>query len=279
MTRSAAACKRRAPSRGRSASRFRGTGATANALEIGGKAPSKEFGGPQDGPGHSSGGLVDTGDDPNLSVQITPWSADVDQQSAVAEAALARLLAADAMSVDVLQSESEATYDGSSSSGSSSSDGAVANAGGKEGLTIVVLHSEASSADDMSGAYLLAINETTIESSKDANGACLIELPDLARITCLTASGGMAGDPNELEAEVLHAVLGGDEGLMARLVAASGGGDAEVARAGVAAAPGGVLPFTGGRALLGVAATVLLAAGLAMTQMRRRWSPRRESNP
>ena len=253
-----------------------GNDATANALEIGGSAPSKEFGGTEDGPGHSSGALVDTGDDPNFSLQITPWSADVDQRSAVAKAALARLRVAGAISVDVLQSESQATYDGNSSSGASSSDGAVANVGGDGGLTIVVLHSEASSAAGASGAYLLAINDNKIGTSDDANGACLIELPDLVRITCLTASGGTAGDLTGFEAEVLGAVVGGDEGLMARIVAARGAGapaQVEAARAEVAQAPGGVLPFTGGHALLGIAATALIAAGLAMMQLRRRSCP------
>jgi len=254
-----------------------GNEATANALEIGGEPPSKEFGGTQQGPGQSSGALVDTGDDPNFSLQITPWSADVDQRSAVAKAALARLRFAGAVSVDLLQSESQATYDGNSSTGASSSDGAVANVGGDEGLTIVVLHSEASSAANTSGAYLLAINGNEIGSSKDADGACLIELPDLVRITCLTASGGTAGDPTGFEAEVLGAVLGGDEGLMGRVVSAAGSGattEVEAARADEPApAPGGVLPFTGGSAVLGIAATALIAAGLAMMQLRRRWIP------
>src|SRR5207248_1893581 len=101
----------------------------------------------------------------------------VDERSAVAKAALAHLAIAETAQVDVLRSQSTATYDhaaggSTSSAGSSSSDGAVANVGGESGLTIVVLHSQASSGDNGAGSYLLAVNDNKVGTSGDVNGAC-----------------------------------------------------------------------------------------------------------
>jgi hypothetical protein len=259
-----------------------GNSATANALELGDKPPSKEFGGTQEGNGSSKGALLDTGATDLGQIQITPWSADVDDRSAVAKAALARLRIADAVAVDVLQSESRASYDrsgnGTSSTGSSSSDGAVANVGGEDGLTIVVLHAQANSGDqEGTGSYLLAINGQPIGTSKDANGACLFEVPSLVLITCLTADGGTAGDrePSEFEAAVLRAVVGGDAGLTGRIVDANGNQGAagsagpEVLAASSETPRAETLPFTGGPGAAGIVGLLLLTIAAATYRLRR----------
>src|SRR5439155_21812047 len=134
---------------------------------------------------------------------------------------------AETAQVDVLRSQSTATYDhaadgSTSSAGSSSSDGAVANVGGESGLTIVVLHSQASSGDNGAGSYLLAVNDNKVGTSGDVNGACLFDLPSLVHIVCLTADGGAGGNPTDFEAAVLHAAIGGDHGLAGRIADAGG---------------------------------------------------------
>jgi len=241
--------------------------ATANALELGGNAPSKEFGGKQSGKGNSKGHLIDTEDTEFGRVEVTPWSADVDDRSAVGRAALARLKVADAARIDVLQSESKATYDGSTSTGSSSSDGAVTNIGGEEGLTIVVLHAEATS-EGKSASYLLAINDNKIGTSEEANGACLVEVPSLVVINCLTASGGEAGaPPTELQATVLSAIVGGDEGLAAQVVNATGTGAAGAPAGAVEGRESDTLPATGAKA--SAIGLVLLVLGVLAIRFRR----------
>ena len=114
-----------------------------------------------------------------------------------------------------------------------------------------------------------------IGTSDDANGACLFDLPSLVHIVCLTADGGTSGNPMDFEAAVLRAVIGGDQGLTARIADADGTRAAgNGAAVGVLAAAAGeapradTLPFTGGRAWISLIGLALLAAAAFTYRMR-----------
>ena len=55
----------------------------------------------------------------------------------------------------------------------------------------------------------VSVNDNKVGTSGDVNGACLIDLPSLVHIVCLTADGGAGGNPTDFEAAVLHAAIGG----------------------------------------------------------------------
>lgn len=171
--------------------------ATANAIELGGNPliPGTT-GGTQSGNGTSKGALLDTGATPLGQLMLAPWQASSSSSngtsSADADAALARLYVVDPKTLDVsvLQSTSHARYDGSGSSGSASSDGAVVNLG-DGALTVDLLHAESASGSTGS-SYLLGINGNDIGTSQQANGGCVLTLPQVLSLSCLTASGGPA---------------------------------------------------------------------------------------
>jgi len=244
-----------------------GSSATGNVIEIGGAPLSKEFGGTQKGHGHSEGGLYDSGAGNSAGrLRLTPWSATTKGDGATteqadADAALARLVLGDnAVTLSVLQSKSHADWTPTASSGSSSSDGAVANAGGASGLTIVLLHSEASSSGKGSGSsYVLGVNDQKLLTSDQANGKCAIAIPQLLSVNCLAVSGG-AGS---VTATVANVLVGDAKStnLPASIVAASASGraaavtqvaapakpqvEAATFSRAPAAAPSGALPRTG----------------------------------
>jgi len=170
--------------------------ATATALAVGGKPLSKETGGTQKGAGSSKGGLMDTGATPLGRLMVTPWEATVTQSSnkrtADSDAALLRLILIDSgtAGVDVLRTRSHAEHNGMESKGSTSSDGAWANVGGKNGLTVVLLHSETSSSAKGNSSYVASVNGNKILSSDDAGTSCAIAVPNVITLGCLNASGG-----------------------------------------------------------------------------------------
>lgn len=193
-----------------------GTSSTADPIEIGGKPPASQFGGTQTGPGSSSGALLDTGPGQPLRLALTPWSATNTQSSSSSRAsALSDILALDlgnpttaqSASVRVLQSESDATWTPAASTGSSSSDGAIVDLGGPGGLALDVLHSQTNSSGQGS-SYLLSVNGNQIGSSSQANGACVLNVPSLLSLECLTAGGGTAGPLTTATSGVLTATLG-----------------------------------------------------------------------
>ena len=111
------------------------------------------------------------------------------------------------LNLSVLQSKSDASWTSAQSSGSSSSDGAILNAGGgasNGGLTVDLLHADASSSGSQS-SYLVSINGNEIGSNSQVNGQCVINIPSLLSLSCVTASGGVAGTVSSSAAEVLHA--------------------------------------------------------------------------
>jgi hypothetical protein len=199
-----------------------GPSSAAAPVELGGQPPSSGFGGRQKGPGKSSGHLVDSGKSPVAQVQVTPWSASGEQSGdsskADAEAALARIILGDgALTVNVVQSSSHATYNGAASTGASSSDGATVHA---SGLDLVLLHSEASSSGK-GFSEVAGINGNGVLTSGDTNGSCVLTVPGLLMLNCLTASGGVG----HAVAGVLDATLGsGSSGLSAAAFQSSASG-------------------------------------------------------
>jgi hypothetical protein len=236
----------------------------------------------------TSGALVDTGSTPVGRVAVLPYQAksseDPGTQSsdATAQAALLELelLNPTVVSVSVLDSQSHAHWDGttSTSTGDASSDGAVIDVG-NGALHLVVLHSETSSSNGGS-SYLVGINGTDLLTSKDTGGQCSLSLPSLLSLTCLTASGGHGAPAT---AAVANAEALGTDSLSAALNATSSNGGVAAAPAVAKAAPpvaaakapaapvaspasGASLPHTGlpalllivfGAALIGAGATAL----------------------
>lgn len=263
--------------------------ATANAVELGGDPLiDGTTGGTQTGPGSKHGALLDTGVTPLGQLEVTPWTATVTNTSggstADSDAALLRLFLGDPglLRAAVLQSHSHAESSSSGSTSSSSSDGAYVNAG-DGALEVRVLHAESSSKSGGS-SYLIGINGNNIGTSDDANGSCAIEVPDVASLSCLSASGGTAGTASQAGASVGDATLGsGQAGGTVAGTQASGqstlGGGTTTPQAGSNTAAGSSassdsssLPFTGTTLPPIVAiGSFLLAAGAWMQHAARRF--------
>lgn len=211
--------------------------ATANALSIGGAPPSKEFGGTTKSSDDSdaSGGLIDTGSTPLGRVQVTPWEAHTRKpaaatnncRTATGKAALARITLVDDKTgqVNVLQSQSDATHCGLTSTGASSGDGATVDLGGDGGLALVLLHSQADSANKGT-TFLVSLNGNEIGSDDQAGGQCAISVPGLLGLTCLTVGGGQG----TVFADVAKLVVG-DGALTGTVVGSDGKGTAAPAPA------------------------------------------------
>lgn len=204
--------------------------ATANAVSIGGAPPSEQFGGSTKSTGDSdaSGNLLDTGDTPLGRAQVTPWeahtrapsSATNNCRTASGRAALARFTLIDeqTLHINVLQSQSDATHCGLLSTGKASSDGATVDVGGDGGLALVLLHSEADSTNK-GKAFLVSLNGNEIGNDEQAGGQCVIEIPGLLGLTCLTVGGGQG----TVFADVAKLVVG-DGALSGSVVGSEGTG-------------------------------------------------------
>jgi hypothetical protein len=262
--------------------------ATGNAVELGGEPLiDGTTGGTQTGPGSKHGALLDTGVTPLGQLEVTPWSADVKSTdsgtTADGDAALLRLFLGDPtlFRAAVLQSHSHAESNSAGTSGSSSSDGAYVNAG-DGALEVRVLHAESSSKSGAS-SYLVGINGNNIGTSDDANGSCVITVPDVASLSCLSASGGAApaGTPSQAGASVGDATIGSGQagGTVAGTkssgqAATLGSGTTQTGGSSTNAGSnsGSNLPFTG-TTLPPIAAigAFLLAAGAWMQHAARRF--------
>jgi hypothetical protein len=181
------------------------TQGTANVIEIGGNPLLPQLGGTQKGVGNSSGVLLDTaaiGIPTNaLQLQIAPWSVTNTQSSSASSSkSIADLLVltlgdtstSSSASLRVLQSTSNANWTQGQSTSNGTSDGAILNVGGSGGLNVDILHSDTSSTTPGT-AYILSINGNPIGSSSQAGGQCALTIPSLLSLSCLTATGGLAG--------------------------------------------------------------------------------------
>jgi hypothetical protein len=202
--------------------------ATANALAIGGAPLSEQFGGSTKSTGSSkkSGQLLDTGSTPLGRLQVTPWEAATEPKdgcrTASSRAALARVTLVDeeTLHLNVLQSQSDASHCGATSTGKGSSDGATLNLGG-DALALVLLHSEADSSNAGS-TFLLSLNGNEIVTGEQAGGQCALEVPGLLGLTCLAVGGG----EGTVFSDVAKLVVG-DGALTGSIVGSQGTGTKE----------------------------------------------------
>lgn len=218
--------------------------AHAGAVEVGDEPPpAEQFGGTQEGPGASSGAVIDTGGtgfDELGRIAVAPWSAQVSEDAtgrhSRAHASLLELLVAPGgtrvLEFRVLTSDTAADYLASRSTGRASTDGVVLILGDpadpERSLVVHIFHSEANS-EAGSRTYLIDINGNTVGANDDDLGAGLaqicgaINIPGLLRLFCVQASGGVA--------EFAQAALGdgAEQGGTLRLfgVAVAGGDAAE----------------------------------------------------
>jgi hypothetical protein len=193
-----------------------GGSATASAVTVGGKTLiDGKTGGSQTSPGSSSGALLDTGATPLGQLAVTPWSAsaahDASGSSSSSDAALAHATLIDKKTLELylLHSNSQSQWNADQSSSSSTSDGASLNLG-DGALDVVLLHSESKSGGKGSST-LLSINGNDIGSSDQANGACVLAVPNVVTLTCLDATGGNGSNGGSSTADTATAALGGSK--------------------------------------------------------------------
>jgi hypothetical protein len=227
--------------------------------------------------------VIDTGDQPPGRAQVAPWQASVedgeDERSAESDAALARLTVVDrdTAHVEVLASRSSARHTDARSTGESESTGASVMLGGEDGLRLVLLRAFASSEGE-GHSYIVAINDTELFTSDQAEGQCQVEIPELLRLICLTAEGGEADGVEEFIALVVG-IETRDElpDVAISAAAARGGPEGEPVAAAAAAAPEeaaavapggpaavGPTPVAGALAVTGSDLWLVLAVGAAL---------------
>jgi hypothetical protein len=156
-----------------------------------------------------------------------------------------------AISVAVLESTSDASYQGLSSTGAGSNNGVDLNIG-NGALVIILLHSDASSANKGS-AYVLGINGTQILSSDQTGaGGIPISVPGVIGLVLLqVGAGGGSGSNNGASAAVgTVSDLFGQNGQQLGVLTASA-----VGLTGLAATPNAGLPPITGNAPAAAAAT------------------------
>ncbi|HET9772827.1 MAG TPA: hypothetical protein VFS16_18165 [Acidimicrobiia bacterium] len=180
-------------------------GAQASVLEVGGE-PVLGTGGSQPATGESGGALLDTGTGLPAQVQVAPWrasatgSASGSTRASEASAAVARAEVPEVARLGVLQSSSSAEHRSTKSVGAASSDGI--DLGLADVARIILLHSETSS-EGHGSSYLLGLNGTEIGTDEQLGQTCALQATGLLGLSCLQASGGLAGALLGGNAEVL----------------------------------------------------------------------------
>jgi len=264
--------------------------AQATVVEVGGE-PLLGLGGTQSGPGSSDGVLLDTGSALPANVQVAPWEASAassaDQRSSRGSAAAARAEVPAVAQVDVLESESQATHTDDKSTGAGISNGVDLSL--LESLRIVLLHSEVSS-EGNGNSYLVGLNDFEVGSGEQLGQICSLAAHPLLSLSCLTATGGVAGGTAEV-ARAATELLPPIELASAFAVETSGGAGESVLPAPVTetaspaadaprvlgetavapAAAGGTLPRTGaGPVLPALVAALAIGLGVALRRAGRR---------
>ena len=217
-----------------------GTSSSADGVQVLGSSLDSGPGSSQNGGSSGSGSMVSTPPGSPVDVEVAPYSASSGATSAEGKAALARVNAggASGVSANVMQSDSQASWSDSQSSGHSSSDGATANVGGSGGLSVDVLHSQA---DSQNGAnsWLLQLNGgTPIGTSSDVGQICSSldqPLTGLLYLTCVTAFGG----PGKAAASVATGDTPGGTPLLDVILLGTNGGGSPAAGGGTGSASGG----------------------------------------
>ena len=230
-------------------------------------------GGRTDG-GRNSGALLAVPASPLLTLAIADWATSASpgsSSSAHSRAALVDLAigphgSGGLITVAVLEAISDAGYQGPSSGGSGQNNGVDLNVG-DGALVVVLLHSDATSANRGS-AYVAGINGTRILSTEQTGQSGIpVAVPGVVGLILLqvNANGGAAdasvGTANDLL---------GQSGQAAGVLTASAVGLPGTGVAGNATATAATPPSTPGLAApntgmaLGIAGLVILPAGLAL---------------
>ena len=244
------------------------TQGTANVLEIGGNPLAPQLGGTQKGAGSSSGVLLDTAQlmipTSALQLQVAPWSVvNTQSSSASSSSSIADLLVltlgdtttANSASLRVLQSTSNANWTSAQSTSNATSDGAILNLGGPSGLNVDLLHSDTSSTTPGS-SYIISINGQQIGTNSQAGGQCALTIPSLLSLSCLTATGGLAGTLTTGTSQVVGVVLNpGGANLPISLINSNAqSGIGGISLPGISGGNGGQTGNTGSGAATGHAA-------------------------
>ena len=163
-----------------------GGSSSANVVQLG---DTTVIGGTSEG----GGKLFGTGPTPLGEANVAPWSATTGAgngcNTATASSAVANAAALGAVTLDVLQSSSSANHCGNKSGGAASSDGAVIDIG-NGALHLVVLHSDASTSNQKPNSWILGINDTRLLTDEDLGPRCVLQIPSLVGLVCLSVSGG-----------------------------------------------------------------------------------------
>ncbi len=172
--------------------------AQASVVEVGGE-PVLGLGGSQSGPGSSDGALLDTGSALPARAQVAPWKASAansgTERSSTGSAAAARADVPETLHVDVLESESHATHTDDKSTGAGFSNGV--DLGLLDFLRIVLFHSEVSS-EGKGSSFLVGVNDLEVGSDEQLGAICSLAAHPLLSVTCLDATGGVAGGISEV---------------------------------------------------------------------------------
>jgi hypothetical protein len=176
--------------------------ARASVLRLGGQ-PLFGLGGAQKGDGETGGALLDTGQQLPAQIELAPWHAaagrDETTRTSKASAALARARLDKVLNLRILSSESEAAHSDAKSTGTAVSDGVDLQL--FDAIRIVLLHSEVRS-EGQGQSYLVGLNDTHIGTGEQLGKVCSLELPSVAALSCLTASGGTAGPVTNASTDV-----------------------------------------------------------------------------
>jgi LPXTG-motif cell wall-anchored protein len=163
-------------------------------------------GGTQPSEGESKGALVDTGTAAPVRVEVAGWNASATgtkssaKRSSKSSARAAGVEGPNGIKASVLSSSSQAEHTTEKSTALSTSDAADVAIG--DTLRLVLLHSEVGSTGK-GASYLVNLNGTKIGTDEDTTKVCNLEVPGVAALSCLTASGGVAEGITSGSAEVL----------------------------------------------------------------------------
>jgi hypothetical protein len=249
-------------------------------------------GGESSSSGKNSGALLAVPASPLLSLAIADWEAATAAGSSSTSHSRAALVdlaigptgtsghsggaPAGAITVAVLEATSDAGYQGLSSNGSGANNGVHVNVG-NGALVVILLHSDASSANTGS-AYVIGINGNKLITSEQTGGSGVpIAVPGVIGLILLQVNANGGGGAAASVGNV-HDLLG-QSGQAAGVLAASAVGltgqqavpNSGIPSTGTASGPGGIHPPSTGVAL-GISGLVLVPLGLVIlfASLRRR---------
>lgn len=277
--------------------------ATADPLELGG-SPVVGGSGDSGSKAKADGNLLGNGPTPitsgdnNLLVALAPWSYDTTATTANAYSSLATVILGGAVYLDVLHSESHATYDptANTSSGHTESHGVHLMLGSDKAtndgtecsdnscVSLYLLYATTDTSGKGTGTQVANLNGMGIVTNKDVGGNCVIPADPLLHVVCVDATGG-AGKAAQSSVATATSQSGLPEvDLVSGNATPAGASAAHVTgdttqvqgekmtkpAAPAASTGSGNLPFTGFNAgLAALVGLVTAGAGIALRRVRR----------